>query len=317
MAHKLTLLLLMLLFYTAGSSQQLTPRAINAAGQSSSNGGIILEDAVGGFLVNSFSTPTFLYTQDILQPDAGTSSAAVYINDVKLDGNYVLDNAGTTLITSNTMLEFSIGEPASITLNSPNNLLTQGVLQPYNSGTVLPITSLDFYAKRISNTQVQLDWKTLQEINNKGFNIERKQENENGFIDIGIVNSKGTNGNSNIALDYQKIDDNNFTGNTYYRLKQEDFDGKINYSLVRMVKGSADKLLNMQVWPVPAVGFFNVRISGLDKSDVLQVIDMNGRLIKQFAIQNNLQQQVNGLPAGTYFIKLASDKNVGQKVIMQ
>jgi hypothetical protein len=73
----------------------------------------------------------------------------------------------------------------------------------------------------------------------------------------------------------------------------------------------------MQVWPVPAVGFFNVSVNGLDKTDMIQVIDMNGRLVKQFTIQNQTQQQVNGLPAGTYFVKLASDKTVGQKVIVQ
>ena len=44
---------------------------------------------------------------------------------------------------------------------------------------------------------------------------------------------------------------------------------------------------------------------------------MSGRMVKQFAIQNQTQQQVNGLPAGTYFVKLVSDNTVGQKVIIQ
>jgi Secretion system C-terminal sorting domain len=73
----------------------------------------------------------------------------------------------------------------------------------------------------------------------------------------------------------------------------------------------------MQVWPVPAVGFFNVSVNGLPKPDVLQVLDMSGRLVKQFTIQNQTQQQVSGLPTGTYFVKLASDNTVGQKVIVQ
>ena len=82
------------------------------------------------------------------------------------------------------------------------------------------------------------------------------------------------------------------------------------------MKSDVSKQLTMQVWPVPAVGFFNVSVSGLNKTDMIQVLDMSGRLVKQFAIQNNAQQQVSGLPGGTYYIKLASDKTVGQKVIV-
>jgi hypothetical protein len=44
---------------------------------------------------------------------------------------------------------------------------------------------------------------------------------------------------------------------------------------------------------------------------------MNGRMVKQFTIQNQTQQQVSGLPAGTYFVKLGSDNTVTQKVILQ
>jgi Secretion system C-terminal sorting domain len=317
MNHQIKLVLLMLLFCRAASSQQISPQTINAAGKSSSNGGVVLEDAVGGLVVSTINTPTFMYTQDFLQPDAGTTTTIPYINDVVLSSGSGTDNAGTTFIAGNAMIEFTVGEAASITLNSANNMLTQGILQPYSIGGTLPITGLEFYAKRLNSTTVQLDWKTLQEINNKGFHIERKKENEASFVNIDFVNSKALNGNSSFDLQYQNLDNNNFTGNTYYRLKQEDIDGRATYSLVCIVKGDATKQLTMQVWPVPAVSFFNVSVNGISKTDVIQVVDMNGRLVKQFTVQNQTQQQINGLPAGTYFVKLASDNTVGQKVIVQ
>jgi hypothetical protein len=298
-------------------AQQLTPTTISSGGSSKLAGGVLLEDNVGGFIVNTISTPTFMYTQGFIQPDAGTTIIVPHINDVVLNSGSGLDNAGTTFINGNIMLEFTVGEVASNTLFGGTNMLTQGILQPYNSTGALPVTGLEFYAKRINNTTVQLDWKTLQEINNKGFHIERKKENESNFTDMGFVNSLANGGNSSLPLQYQKPDNNDFTGSTYYRLKQVDIDGGAAYSVVRLVKGDATKQLTMQVWPVPAVGFFTVNVNGLDKPDAVQVIDMTGRLVKQFAIQNNTQQQVNGLPAGTYFIKLAGDKTVGQKVIVQ
>lgn len=317
MVHHFKILMLMLLLYTTASSQQISPQTINIAGKSSNNGGLILEDAVGGFVVATISTPTFMYTQDFLQPGAGTTTVVPPINDVVLSSGSGVDNAGTTFTAGNAMLEFTLGEAASITLSAGNNMLTQGILQPYMMGGTLAVMGLEFYAKRISNTHVQLDWKTQQEINNRGFQIDRKKENEIDFTNIGFINSYASSGNSSLPLQYQKMDDNNFRGNTYYRLKQQDFNGRSTYSVVRIVKGEAAKQLTMQVWPVPAVGFFNVSVNGLDKNEVLQIVDMSGRLVKQFTIQNQIHHQINGLPAGSYFVRLANDKTVGQKVIVQ
>lgn len=312
---KITLLLLLL----AGiaKAQQLTPQTLSAAGVSSSNGAVLLEYSLGGLSVSTISTSTFMYTQGFLQPHAGTTNTPPPINNVVLSTGSTLDIAGTTFINGGAMLEFTLGEMACITLNGAGKLLTQGILQPFNGVGALPVTGLEFYAKRISSTQVQLDWKTLQEINNKGFTIERKKENESSYMALQFVSSDAGGGNSSFPLQYQKLDNNNYNGNTYYRLKQEDMDGKATYSVVRIVKGDVDKQLTMQVWPVPAVGFFNVSVNGLNKKDMIQVVDMNGRMVKQFSIQNQTQQQVSGLPAGTYFVKLAGDKTVGQKVILQ
>lgn len=298
-------------------AQQLSPQSISTAGKSSATGGILLESETGGFAVSSFYGTTYLYTQGFLQPEAGTTSSVQTPPSLANTLGVGVDNGGSTFINGNIMLEFTTGEFASKTLNAGSSLLTQGILQPYSIGGVLPVTGLEFYAKRISNTQVQLNWKTLQELNNKGFTIERQKENENAFADIDFVGSYATAGNSSDPLQYQQLDNNNFSGITYYRLRQQDLDGHSSYSVIRTIKGAEGKQLTMQVWPVPAVGFFNVNVTGLTKADILQVLDMNGRLVKKFTIENNNQQQVNGLPAGTYYVKLASDNTVGQKVIVQ
>lgn len=310
--------MLLLLSCSGVLAQQLYPATISSGGSSKLAGNILLEDNVGGLVVTTLSTSSFIYTQGFLQPDNGTASTVPYINDVVLSSGSGLDNAGTTFINGNIVLDFTVGEVASKTLINANNLLTQGILQPYNPlAGALPVMGLEFYAKRLNNSQVQLDWKTIQEINNKGFHIERKKENESVFATIDFVKSNAVDGSSSFPLQYQNLDNNSFSGNTYYRLKQEDIDGRTTYSVVRIVKGDVSKQLAMQVWPVPAVGFFHVSVNGLDKPDVLQIIDISGRLVKQYNIQNQTQQQVHGLPAGTYFIKLASDKTISQKVIVQ
>lgn len=161
----------MLLITASAAAQQQYPTAISAGGSSVSNGGLLLESSVGGLAVSSTSTGTFMYTQGFLQPDAGYTVVLPPVNDVVLSGGYGLTNAGATLISGNIMVEFTTGEAASITLNTSGNILTQGLLQPYNSAASLPVTGLDLLARRTDGKTVLLQWKTLQEVNNKGFHI--------------------------------------------------------------------------------------------------------------------------------------------------
>ncbi len=185
-----------------------------------------------------------------------------------------------------------------------------------SSGTTLPITGLEFNAKRINKNSVQLSWKTNQEFNNRGFYVERKKENESNFITTGFVGSLAAGGNSNLPLHYVKTDTNDFKGKTYYRLKQEDMDGKSTYSIIRFVAGSDDKTITLKVWPVPSQGDINVLLQGIDKEQ-LQVIDMNGRLIVQLPVTANTQQTISRLNKGMYMLKLAGQNDLVQKIIIE
>jgi Secretion system C-terminal sorting domain len=306
-----------LLIAGAVKAQQLTPTTISTGGSSKLAGSVLLEDNVGGLMVSTISTSTFIYTQGFIQPDAGTTTVVLPINDVVLNSGAGIDNAGTTFINGNIMLEFTVGEVASKTLFGGTNMLTQGILQPYNTIVALPVTGLEFFAKRLDASKVVLDWKTLQEFNNKGFHMERKYENETNFTDIGFVPSTAFGGNSSLPLTYQKQDHNSFAGKTYYRIKQEDLDGKSTYSVIRIVAGAMDKQMHMQVWPVPANGPVNVLVNGLTKNDVLLLYDISGKLIKQQPVQNNSPIQLSGLKTGTYVLRLAENKELVQKIIVQ
>lgn len=311
-------LLLLALFTKQSIAQQQYPTTLSNAGNSSSNGGILLESSLGGLAVNSLSTPTFLYTQGFLQPDAGISTFVPSVNDVVLSSGSGLDNAGTTFISGNIMLEFTTGEAASITHINSNQMVTQGILQPYSIGSVVPVTGLELTARRTDAQTVLLSWKTLQEINNKGFHIERKLENENSFATVGYLATAAIGGNSSLPLLYQKNDNNSFAGKTYYRIRQEDIDGTISYSPIRMVEGiGATVLVNVKVWPIPATGPVSVLANGLATTDHLQVFDMNGKLVQQQTIQNNVPVVLNKLVSGTYVIKLAGNKELIKKIIVQ
>jgi hypothetical protein len=310
--------ILLILFAGTAKAQQLYPTTLSSGGTWSNNGGVMLEYSVGGLVVTTISANTIMYTQGFLQPDAGsTTILPPPINDVVLNSGAGIDNAGTTFINGGIMLEFTVGEVASKTLGDGNNMLTQGILQPYNSITVLPVTGLEFYAKRLNATTVQLDWKTIQEINNRGFHLERKYEYENNFTEVAFVPPAALDGNSSSPLQYQKPDGNNFAGKTLYRIKQEDINGRSTYSVVRIVTGANSRQPTIQVWPVPATGPVNILVNGLAKADVLLVFDMSGKLIRQQPVQNNTAIQVSNFTPGTYILKLAENKDLVQKLVVQ
>ena len=83
----------------------------------------------------------------------------------------------------------------------------------------------------VKDAMVKLDWKTESEVNNYGFEIERKvssiQSSDSKYEKIGFVNGSG---NSNSPKNYFFADNSIETGKYLYRLKQIDNDGKFEYS---------------------------------------------------------------------------------------
>ena len=89
----------------------------------------------------------------------------------------------------------------------------------------LPVRLISFKAKKSDHT-VNCDWETASEINNDFFTVERSLD---GIHYIPLTTLKGA-GNSTTLLSYHFEDLSPVTGDSYYRLKQTDFDGKFEYA---------------------------------------------------------------------------------------
>lgn len=87
---------------------------------------------------------------------------------------------------------------------------------------IVPVELSSFTATAF-NTEVVLNWTTSSELNNMGFEIERKSlADNNGWVTIGFVEGSG---NSTSINNYSFTDKNPIRGTLLYRLKQIDFDG--------------------------------------------------------------------------------------------
>ncbi len=170
----------------------------------------------------------------------------------------------------------------------------------------LPIKLSNFTATKIEST-VKLNWTTASEQNNKGFEIQRSTDSKE-WIDLGFVKSLAENGFSMFNLAYEYTDLNPQVGSNYYRLKQLDYDGKIEYSVIRMVAFEGQNK-GVVFYPNPTEGTLN--ISGLTGNNQIRVIDNIGRIImteQPKQSQNEYQLDLSALPEGLYYISIINEK---------
>ena len=215
----------------------------------------------------------------------------------------VVNSGGSTNTTGSLIIDWSMGEGFVQTTFGPT-ILTAGVLQPLLTSEMspLPVTGLLFNANRTSADRVRLDWRTIQEFNDHGFYIERKQDNEASYKTIGFVRSKAVNGNSNIPLEYNRTDTNSHTGTTFYRLKQTDLDGKSTYSVIRLVNGSTQVNITLKAWPNPSRSDMQIALYGKGK-DMILLFDMAGRRIDQYPVSEGQPVTLKHKTSGVYILR--------------
>jgi len=176
----------------------------------------------------------------------------------------------------------------------------------YTPGTSsLPVTYTSFNATKLNNS-VKLNWVTASEINNDRFEIEKSLDNTN-FIKIGEV--KGQT-NSHSAMNYSFVDGNLSKGISYYRLKQMDLDGDINYSkTVTLVNRSVTKTANT-ILPNPFSNELTIQVSSETSATAqIEIIDMLGKVhhsgSEQLSAGNNkISIITENLNNGIYFVRV-------------
>lgn len=185
------------------------------------------------------------------------------------------------------------------------------------SQATLPVTLANFDAAQKSG-KVTLNWNTILELSNDGFEIERRIGNGT-YQKIAFVDSKAPGGNGT-AYSYS-FDDNTALpkGVTYYRLKQIDFDGRSTYSEIRAVR-SANGTLLLSVYPNPSRGTTNVAIpAGIGAVDVT-LTDFTGKSLQQWNGLNTTNLQLTNLKAGMYTLRVnvrATGETITERIAVQ
>ncbi len=188
------------------------------------------------------------------------------------------------------------------------------VMNPVLIQGPLPVELVSF-SSFVSKNDVRLKWITANEINNKGFSIERKlSANNENWISTGFING---NGNSNVPINYEYVDRNLSSGKYNYRLKQIDYNGNFEYHnlLGDVIVGAPSKFELSQNYPNPFNPTTNINF-GLpaDSRVSIKVFDISGREVKTLLNESRtagyytIAFDASNISSGVYFYKIEADK---------
>ncbi len=150
-----------------------------------------------------------------------------------------------TITNSNANHNITWNVASSFVSDDQSNDVSGGITFTNPGNGSLPITLSSFTATAINQNRVRLNWSTLTETNNYGFEVQESQGNQNNYQTIpnSFVAGHGT---TLEPQTYSFVDSSAPAGQWFYRLKQIDLDGTIHFTdglQVDVLTGVAEKPL--------------------------------------------------------------------------
>ncbi|MBL3658955.1 T9SS type A sorting domain-containing protein [Fulvivirga sediminis] len=232
-----------------------------------------------------------------------TEIAVVTASDLKL----LVDTNNNGLFNDETPISGAISLGDNIYAFTGSSAITNNLrftLGTSNkSETPLPIDILYFRAQNINGQHIQLEWETISESNNDFFTIE-KSRNGSDWRLVGRVDGAG---NSKTNLKYSLIDNNPYSGMSFYRLKQTDFDGQVFYSDIQSVYLNESLVQEIQLYPNPAESHITIK-GNEDELSKMEIYNSIGQDVTDLSSINAdhvsaIVLDISALSNGLYYVK--------------
>jgi hypothetical protein len=183
--------------------------------------------------------------------------------------------------------------------------------------TLLPEKLLNF-TTQLANERVWLSWSGNQEQNVSHYTIERSYDNQQ-FEQVALLFPEEENSAVN-SYSYKDPIKNTTAAVIYYRLKMVDREGKYKYSSIRSVRmGNVNDTVKVNAYPNPVLNELHISVPQQWQNKTIsgQLLNSNGSIIKTFNIQQNATIGMGDVPAGTYYIKVANEKEISTQAIVK
>jgi hypothetical protein len=177
----------------------------------------------------------------------------------------------------------------------------------------LPIQLSSATASVVRDNDVEVDWKTVSETNNYGFEVYRRRGETGEWKKLSFIEGHGT---TLASQSYTYLDKSVGFGKYSYQIKQVDLDGKWNaYPEMQVLVGVApDKFSLAQNYPnpfnpssviefaVPKSGYTTLKVYNILGQEVAQLFEGNA----EAGVIHSADWEAATMPSGVYFYTLRS-----------
>lgn len=174
----------------------------------------------------------------------------------------------------------------------------------YNGGP-LPVVWGSLYGKR-NGSAIDLAWETVHEAQNRGFYIERgtpAQRGEVGAMSWASLEFVPARGGEQAVTHYSVTvpDLGAMPENLFFRIRQEDFDGYVQYSeILRIDQGEIGPVMEVELYPNPVHDRLSVAVLPHEDGSLEYLIyDLSGKCVFEKS------EQVNAAEAKVIGIEMA------------
>jgi uncharacterized membrane protein len=229
--------------------------------------------------------------------------------DIVYLSNYIIDSLG---ITGYSDYYFAFGQAIS----ADGNIIGMTAYTPLGEARALllvvnepvPVELISFTASA-NNSIINLNWSTATELNNSGFEVQRKAGTSD-WNSVGFIVGFGTTTNQN---NYSYTDQSPVLGNSIYRLKQIDYYGTFEYSQEVEVELVPSEYVLKQNYPNPFNPTTTINFN-IPKEDFVNVTIFNSLGEKVATLldgmmstgSHSLTFDANGFASGLYILKMTS-----------
>jgi hypothetical protein len=229
-------------------------------------------------------------------------------------------------VLGQSLIEFQSGTTIEVTASADICADNVTILGTYTGiGTLcngpLPV-ELSLFTAALNKNEINLLWKTETEVDNYGFDVERRVD-EKEWIKISFIQGHG---NSNSPKEYSYNDKELFAGGSrfQYRLKQIDSDGSFEYSDVVEVEVVPDQYELSQNYPNPFNPTTTIQFSLPQAAQIkINLYNMLGEQVATIVEgmyesgYHKVTFNASRLPSGSYVYRLESNDFVQVKKMIR